>query len=262
MNRSRQFSPRQRGGSLASLVLLLFSLIAGSLEAATPGMGDGVRAQITPRHKAILAAGISARVQTISHREGEAFLKGEQLVQLDCALVEAQLARTLAELDTATHSLAAKQRLLELHSGNRLEVMLAQANHDKAAAEHEVTRITRSHCTITAPFNGRVAERAVQPNEWVQLGSPLLKIIGHQQLELEFIAPAHWLRWLQTGSRFHLHVEALGRDYPARMQRIGAQVDPVSQTIRLYGQLEGEHPELIPGMSGRVSMQPPPIKQP
>ena len=41
--------------------------------------------------------------------------------------------------------------------------------------------------------------------------------------------------------------------YPARVQRVGAKVDPVSQTVKVHAEIEGNFPELIAGMSGRAS---------
>ncbi len=254
--RATRYIPHHNGRLYALGGLIMFGLLL-----ADPLPADEIRAQLTPRHQASLAAGISARIAEIGLREGDSFHQDQTLVHLDCALVDAQRARTQAELAQTEHSLSSKKRLLELQSGNQLEVLLAQAQRDKAAAEDQVSQVTQRHCQINAPFDGRVAEIRVNANEWVQVGTPLLDILDHRHPELEFIAPAHWLRWIKPDWPFQLQVEALNRTYPARIRRIGARVDPVSQSVRLYGELDGQYPELIPGMSGRVIIQPPATAQ-
>jgi membrane fusion protein (multidrug efflux system) len=246
---------RRRQRRLAGVLLIVGLLGAG------PSLAEEIRAQLTPRHQATLAAGLSARIAEIGVREGQIFQQGQVLVQLDCDLVDAQRARTAAELARANHNLTAKRRLLELQSGNQLDVLLAQAERDKAAAEDRVSQVTQQRCLLKAPFSGRVADLKVNANEWIQVGAPLLDILDHQQLELEFIVPAHWLRWLKSEMPFQLQVEALGKTYTARIKRIGARVDPVSQSVRLYAELDGNHPELIPGMSGRVLITSPATAQ-
>ena len=70
------------------------------------------------------------------------------------------------------------------------------------------------------------------------------------QLELQMLVPSKWLGWLKPGTKLTVDVEELGKSYPAQVQRIGAQIDAVSQSIAVYAAVEGNPPGLLPGMSG------------
>ena len=48
------------------------------------------------------------------------------------------------------------------------------------------------------------------------------------------------------------------KTYPARVTRLGGRVDPVSQSIKVIGEITGDAPDLRAGMSGRATMTPPP----
>ena len=85
----------------------------------------------------------------------------------------------------------------------------------------------------------------------------MLDILDDRALEIELIAPSRWLGWLKPGTTFQLHVDETGRDYPARIMRLGGRVDPVSQSIKVIGEIIAAAPELMAGMSGRASMAPP-----
>lgn len=69
--------------------------------------------------------------------------------------------------------------------------------------------------------------------------------------------PSRWLVWLKPGHSFQVAIDETGKTYPAKVQRIGARVDPVSQSVKLSAAIDGKFPELIAGMSGRVALTPP-----
>ena len=50
-----------------------------------------------------------------------------------------------------------------------------------------------------------------------------------------------------------MHVDELDANYPAEVVRLGASIDPVSQTIGVSGRMLGTPAELLPGMSGWVT---------
>jgi hypothetical protein len=57
---------------------------------------------------------------------------------------------------------------------------------------------------------------------------------------------------------FQVQIEENGKTYPVRVTRLGGRVDPVSQSIKVIGEITEDAPELMPGMSGRVKFPPPP----
>jgi multidrug resistance efflux pump len=105
-------------------------------------------------------------------------------------------------------------------------------------------------CVVKAPFAGVVVTRLARPHESVTAGQQLLTILDDSRLEVRVVVPSVWLRWLEPGMRFVLHVDETARQYDAVLDRIGARVDPVSQTVEIFGSLTERPPELVVGMSG------------
>ena len=101
----------------------------------------------------------------------------------------------------------------------------------------------------------------MREQQFVQPGQALLEIIDDSVLELEFIVPSRWLAWLKPGYAFQVRIDETARSYPAKVQRIGARVDPVSQSVKLVAAIDGRFPELIAGMSGQVALSPPADQQ-
>lgn len=212
---------------------------------------DGrIRVQFVARQKAVLSSEIAANISRLPFREGDTFKAGQTLVAFDCALFHASLAKAEATVEAARQTLKVNRRLAELNSIGKLQVDQAAARVKEAEAETTAMRVTVGKCTLNAPFAGRIASLKVDAHEFVSPGKPLMEILDTHSLELQMIVPSRWLTWLKKGSPFSVKVDELGRDYTATVTRLGARIDPVSQTISVAAEVDGKHPELLPGMSG------------
>ena len=213
-----------------------------------------VRVLITPRQYTTLAAEIGARISRLSVPDGGEFRQGDVLIEFDCSIPEAQLRKAQALLSGSERTLQANLRLKEYNSVGQLELDVSRAENDKNRAEVAQMEATVSKCKVPAPFAGRVAEQKVREQQFVQPGQGLLDILDDSALELEFIVPSRWLQWLRPGYGFSVRIDETGKSYPARVQRLGARVDPVSQSIKVTAAIQGRFPELLAGMSGRASL--------
>lgn len=251
----------RRGAAMAGLMLaaqLAWSTPAApdaspvsTASAAAPSANSNrVRVQLVARDQVALSSEINAKIAALPFREGDAFRTGQTLVSFDCALYEAQLHRAQAEASAARELLQVDQRLARLHSVGELEVRQADAKLKASAAQVAYMQATVRQCAIAAPFDGRVAKRSAEPQEFVQAGKPLLTIVDTGHLELKMIVPSQWLIWLKRGHPLTVQVDEVGKTYPARVERIGARVDPVTQTVDVMAALEDHALELLPGMSG------------
>lgn len=239
-------------GSAALLVILylLFPLVVTAQELAFDGR---IRVQLTPFQQTTLSTEIAANISGLPLREGETFLAGQQLIEFDCSLLNAQLNKADASAEAARQALKVSKRLAELNSISSLEVDQATAKKKEAEAELEAMRVNVSKCTLKAPYNGRIAKLHVDAHQYVTPGKPLMEIIDTSRLEVRLIVPSRWLSWLKPGNRFSIRIEELGQTYQARIIRLGARIDPVSQSLPISGEIEGVHGELLPGMSGWAS---------
>ena len=243
-----------------SLLVALLVAAPGAIAAppSSPALDKlEIRAQLSPRRYATLAAELGARVSRITVKEGERFKAGQLLLSLDCTLQAAQRDKARAALTAAERSHTANQRLAEYNAIGKVELDASTYERDKARADLAIINATLSKCSITAPYAGRVAEQKVRAEQYVQPGTPMLDILDDSALELEFIVPSRWLVWLAAGHKFQVFIDETQKLYPARIQRLGARVDPVSQSVKASAVIDGSFKELIAGMSGRIELAPP-----
>ncbi|MCV9878652.1 efflux RND transporter periplasmic adaptor subunit [Brenneria izbisi] len=234
--------------------------LAGALMAPLMGLaaesGD-IRVQLSAQRYTVLSSEIAAKITDITVKEGEHFKQGDTLLTFDCAVLKEKLNYAAAAENAARNKLAIANRLDKLNSISLSEVDQARSAVVMAQAESGVNRAMLQRCAIKAPFSGRVTETRVKRWESVAEGKELLAIYDDSAFELEMIVPSRWLVWLKQGNAFQVTLDETGLSYAAQISRISSAVDPVSQSVKVFGRITQSTAGLLPGMSGVAQIAPP-----
>lgn len=238
--------------------IAILLLLGAPLSAWAEDKAPDIRAQLSPRRQTTLAAELGAKIERLSLREGDRFKEGQVLAALDCQIQRAQLEEARVALTTADKLAGVSRRLQEMNAAGQMEIETAQAEAAKARAKVNAGNAVVSKCAIAAPFAGRVVEIKVHEQQFIQPGQAVMEILDDSVLEVEFLAPSRWLTWLKPGRPLDIAIDETGRTYPARISRLGARVDALSQSVKVMAEINGAFPELLAGMSGRILLAPPP----
>ncbi|RMV74752.1 Secretion protein HlyD protein [Pseudomonas caricapapayae] len=229
-------------------------LLASANAAEVP---NELRVQLSPVRQTVLSSEIAGRLTELAVREGDHFEQGQRLAAFDCNVQQAQLARSEAAQQGSQKKLDTARRLDALESISRSEVNQAQTDVAVARAESSVTRAVLQRCVVSAPFAGRVAARKAERWQHVAEGTELLAIYDDSAYQLELIVPSAWLAWLKPGQAFEVQLDETGQRYPAKVERLGAAIDPLSQSLKVFARISGNTELLMPGMSGVALLSPP-----
>lgn len=215
------------------------------------------RGLLVPAREAVLSADIAGRLTDMAVRPGERFEKGQALATFDCRLYEARLSEARGRLRAAQSKLASNRQLRQLGSIGDLEVAVSAGEVAEAQGSVDAAAVLADRCTVAAPWSGHVVDWRARPEESVEAGAELLEIIDDSPLEVEVIVPSPWLDWLTVGHALSVVVDETGTEHPATLTRLGARVDPVSQSVTVVARLTDAAPRLVAGMSGTARFAPP-----
>jgi RND family efflux transporter MFP subunit len=236
-----------RNRALGSMGLAI-CLTLGQAEAGEGG--SEARGLVRSLGEAIISSEIAARIIAMPFREGQAFGQGDVLVAFDCDGIKASLSGARAELRAAAVGLESSRELARMKAAGQRDVELAEARRDRAQADVEGFEVREKSCVVRAPFAGAVVDRSANPHEVIAPSTPLMRIVDRDHLEIELIVSSALLAALPPGTSFAFRVDDTGRIYAAKIIRLGAVVEPASQTVKVFARFDGPHEGVLHGMSG------------
>jgi membrane fusion protein, multidrug efflux system len=125
----------------------------------------------------------------------------------------------------------------------------AQASERSLQLEKEKTR-------ITAPFDGVVARRYVRVGQKIGISDRLFWVTAVSPLEVKFTLPEHFVGKIKNGQT--VSVELADGSSPihhtAAITQISPVVDPSSGTIEIVARIQGQTPDLRPGMLANIRL--------
>ena len=131
---------------------------------------------------ALSAARQSAGAAESDTRAAEAGLRIARLTHDRIAALHAKRSATPQELDQATASLSGAEAQL---NGSVARAAAASAARDEAQAAVQGAQIAASYTVLTAPFDGLVTERSVDPGTMATPGAPLITIEDPTKFRLD-----------------------------------------------------------------------------
>jgi membrane fusion protein, multidrug efflux system len=235
---------------LVAAAALFFGSTATQAVDAAGARRDAVRGIVRSVDQAMISTDLQTRVVRIGFQEGERFKKGDILVLFDCGRQQASLAASEAQLLEMQLTLDKNKTLQRLQAVGKNELEISEARVSKAAADVAALQAQFAQCTLVAPYDGRVLELGIHAHETAQQGKPFIGIVAEGVLEIDLIVPSTWAAWVSPGFAMTFTVDETQGSHEVRVTRVGAAVDPISQTIKIVATFVDRAPGVLPGMSG------------
>lgn len=201
-----------------------------------------------------LSSRVSGYIQNVSIKQGDTFAKGDVLVKLDCGIHSAEQKKVKAEIRGAEATLSSKKQLKELKSVSEIDVILAEVEVEKLNAEHERLQEIINGCTIKAPVDAVAVDIHAQNFQTVDQGEPLITMMTQNKLRVEFFVPSSETRKISEIENVELFVNETKQRYTISVAKVVPNIDPVSQTLKVIGHFKTENNNLLPGMTGIISV--------
>jgi membrane fusion protein (multidrug efflux system) len=218
---------------------------------------------LAPSRRAQLSSQTGGRVEEVTVRPGETVRTGDILVQINVekltldldlqrsnagatraqlALAEAQLERVEALMERGVASVSSLDQARSAVEGYRSTL---SALADQVAAAELALR----NATLRAPFDGIVSARAVEPGQFVSIGTPLVSIVDLSRVEMQGSAAVATGSLLRPGQDVLVSVDGIsGREFAGRVERINPVAMEGTRTIQVYIQIDNPDGLLLGGM--------------
>ena len=211
-------------------------------------------APLEARAEAQVIAKVSGVALQVLVEEGQYVHAGQTLVRLDSARTELVAAQTAAQMRKLEANYArakqmADQKLLSANDNDQLRYDLENARAANKAANLEL-----AYANVTAPISGVIASRSIKAGNFVQINTPIIRIVDVSRLEAVLNVPERELATLKAGLPVQLAVDALpGKSFTGNVDRVSPVVDSGSGTFRVVCAF-ADGSALRPGMFGRIKI--------
>src|SRR5882724_11572633 len=184
---------------------------------------------VTAYNTANIKSRVDGQIMKVNVKEGQSVRQGELLIEIDSRpfqvqleQMQAQLSRDQAQLRDAKLNLDRYTALIPSGSIAQQQVDTQKALADQLEgtvrndqAQIETAKLNLTYCHITAPFNGRIGLRQVDPGNIVHASdtNPMLILTQLQPIAVIFTLPEDVLRNVSQHMKGGaLEVDAFSRD--------------------------------------------------
>jgi len=192
-----------------------------------------------------LSFGSSGEVQEVLVEMGDEVKKGQVLARLDTSTLEQNLIQAQINVKSAQYALEKAKEPTTTASGDRilsapdpLDIEIKELQLELAKRKLEEAQRQLDEATITAPFDGLIAEVNISAGDKVSEGTAAIRLLDPSKLEVDVLVSEMDVFQIKPGARATVQVDAVsGVSFPARVKRISPaatiQQNVVNYKVRL-----------------------------
>ncbi|MBL9206810.1 MAG: efflux RND transporter periplasmic adaptor subunit [Opitutaceae bacterium] len=220
-------------------------------DTAVPVQVSGVLAR---RDEAALSFKVDGVVDDVLVRAGDRVKSGQVLARLRLDEIEARVAAAQAGLDKARRDEERVERLQAKAVSTLENLQDARTAVELSAAQVRIAQFNRRFAVITAPSDGHILRRSVEPDEYVAPGRPVLGFASDGTGWLARVGlAARDVERLRLGDRAEVGTTS------GRISQISEAADPVTRTVEVEISLDAPPAGARSGSVAPVILHPAPV---
>lgn len=196
----------------------------------------------------------AGKVVAITFEEGRAVKRGDVLVKINDAELQAQLRQTLARVDLA-RTQEQRQRQLFEGGGVSRELLDTAANEVRVlVAEADLIRAQLDKTEVRAPFDGVIGRRFVSVGSYVTPETRIAILNDIDPLKLDFAISERYMDRVRPGVPVTIRVAGRPAALPGEVYAIEPAVELATRTVVLRARVDNPHTHLLPGAYASVEV--------
>lgn len=208
---------------------------------------------LLPGDEVELHCEVSGIITHLAIQEGKAVKKGDVLLKLNDAELQAQLKRVLSRKKLAEEQEYRQRKLLEIKGISQNEYDIALNELNSISSELELIRAQISRTEIRAPFNGVIGLKYISDGAYINPSSRIANLINLSTLKLDFAIPGQYASLLKSGDIISFSIQGSPENHTARIYALEPKIDPTTRTIQVRA-LCANTGKLFPGAFAEIEL--------
>ncbi len=201
-----------------------------------------------------LNAEISGKIEHIMFKEGGRVQKGDLLLKINDAELQAQLLKLDFQERLTEDIEQRRKKLLEnnLISPEDHEIALNELISIKAEIQLVKAQIDKTE--IRAPFDGTVGLRYVSEGSYVSTDTRIANLQDAKHVKVDFSIPERYANSVRREQLIHFMIAGSDERYEGKIYEIEPKIDPVTRTLQLRAISPNKDGKVIPGAFAEVEL--------
>lgn len=204
--------------------------------------------------RATVSARVAGQIVILPVQVGSKVKKGDLLVKISAAEINARLQQAETQLAQAQRNLAREDKLLQVNASTRGKVNTLEELVQTNQAVYREAQTFLGYTEIKAPFTGTVTDKLAEVGDLASTGAALLKLENDTALEVVIQVPEGHSHFITLASHLQVTVPAASLTLEAQVREISPTVDPASRTTQVKLQLPADL-GLRSGQFARVALE-------
>ncbi len=202
-----------------------------------------------------LRSEVSGKITQILFKEGSFVNKGDLLVKINDADLQAQLRRAETKVKLSRDK---EFRQRQLREGN----LISQEEYDNTVSElnvniadYELIKAQIDKTEIRAPFSGIIGLRSVSEGSFVTTSNVIARLQNLSTLKIDFSIPERYSSVVNVGDELEFKISGSSNLYKAKVYAIEPKIDPTTRTLQIRAICSAYNRELVAGAFANVELK-------
>ncbi|HSZ25027.1 MAG TPA: efflux RND transporter periplasmic adaptor subunit [Cytophagaceae bacterium] len=196
----------------------------------------------------------SGRVITINFKEGSHVSKGQLLVKINDADLQAQYKKLQIQLELVNEKKESLKKLLEIHgvSQEEYDSMINQGN--SLLADMDYTKAQISKTEIYAPFNGVIGLKRISEGGYVTPSTVIASVEQLDPIQVDFFVPEKYAPQVHKNDKLTFKIQGLPETFTGTVFAIEPKIDPATRSLEMRAICPNKSEKLFPGAFAKIEL--------
>jgi membrane fusion protein (multidrug efflux system) len=197
----------------------------------------------------------SGLVRNLYFKEGAKVNKGDLLLKINDADLQAQLKKALANKKLRDLSVERNQILLKKEAIAQADFDLSLNEKQAIDADIELLREQIRKTELRAPFSGTIGLRNLSEGAFVQPSTLIATLQDDQLLKLAFAIPEKYSSLIKVGDSISFVLTGSDKKFGAKIYARDASVTAATRTIAMKAVCNNKQARLMPGLFANITLK-------
>jgi len=201
-----------------------------------------------------LRSEVAGKVTRILFAEGSHVKKGDLLVKINDADLQAQLQKAESQLKFLSEKEARQKKLREVNGVSQEQYEEALNSLNGVRAEIALLNAQVQKTEVRAPFDGVVGIRFISEGSYITTATVIASMQDISSVKVDFSIPEKYVSHVRKGNKVYFSIEGSSRRHEGTVYAIESKIDPTTRTLRIRAIARNEQGLLVPGSFARVDL--------